>query len=354
MEKKTMKALVYHGPNQFSLDDVPVPRILKPTDAIGRVTLSAICTSDVHIVHGDIKNVITPKILGHEFCVEIVEIGSAVTGLQPGDRAHVLPGTFCGECAYCKMGVNILCKNDDSGCFGANGPDGCQAEYIRIPLASDFCIKIPEGLKEEDVILLGDMLATAWFGVKNARVREGQSVAVIGVGPVGLCACLLAKKVFGAKQVIAIDILQYRVELALTEGIADVGINPHTEDLRSKIMQATGGGVDAIIETVGISETLNMAFAFTKPGGIVSTVAIFAEPVELPMQEIVYKNLEFRSGIQSCEGVAEMLQMIQDGKISTKFMQTHRAPLNAISKGYDIFGNKKEGCVKWLVTPYEE
>ncbi len=353
MEQKTMKALVYHEAGNYSLDDVAVPQILHPTDAIGRVTLSAICSSDVHLVHGDMPNVKGPKIVGHEFCAEIMEVGSAVSDLKPGDRVQVMVGPFCGECKFCKMGVPVMCEHPDAGCFGANGPDGCQAEYIRIPSASKMCIKIPEGLKEEDVLLLGDMLATARYGLENARFKPGQSVAVIGVGPVGLSTCLLAKKVYGARQVIAIDVQQYRVDLALKEGIADVGINPAAEDVLQKFIAATGGGVDAVIETAGTAATLNMAFGMARPGGIVSNVAIFAGPVELPLPQITVKNIEFRSGIQFYEGVKEMLQMIQAGKIDTRFMQTHRAPLNDILKGYDIFGNKKDGCVKWMVTPYE-
>ncbi len=352
MKQETMKALVYHGPEQFSLDDVAVPKILEPTDAIGRVTLSTICSSDVHLVHGHMPNVKGPKIVGHEFCAEIVEVGSKVTDLKPGDLVHVMVGPFCGECKFCKMGVPVMCEHPDAGCFGANGPDGCQAEYIRIPSASKMCIKIPEGMQEEEILLLGDMLATARYGLENARFKSGQSLAVIGVGPVGLCTCLLAKKVYGARQVIAIDIQQYRVDLALQEGIADCGINPASEDLMQKFTVATGGGVDAVIETAGTATTLNMAFAMARPGGVVSNLAIFAGPVELPIPQITVKNVEFRSGIQFYEGVEEMLQMIQKGIIDTRFIQTHRAPLNDILKGYDVFGNQKDGCVKWLVTPY--
>ncbi len=353
MKQKTMKAMVYRGPGQFGLEDVPVPQIKDPTDAIGRVTLSTICSSDVHLVHGHMPNVKGPKTVGHEFCAEIVEVGSAVTDLQPGDRVHVMVGTFCGECKFCKMGVPVLCEHPDAGCLGANGPDGCQAEYIRIPTASKMCIKIPTGMTEEDILLLGDMLATARYGLENAKLTAGQTIAVTGVGPVGLCTCLLAKKVYGAKKVIAIDILQSRLDLALKEGIADVVINPAAEDLMPKFMAAAGAGVDVVVETAGTAQTLNMAFGLARPGGIVSNVAIFAGPVELPLPAITVKNIKFVSGIQFYEGVEEMLQMIQSGQIDTRFMQTHRAPLNDILKGYEIFGQQKDGCVKWLVTPYE-
>lgn len=353
MEAKTMKALVYRAPGQYQLEDVALPKIIDPTDVIGRVTLSAICSSDVHVVHGHMNNVTLPKIVGHEFCAEIVAVGTAVKELKVGDRVQVMPGIYCGSCNFCKAGVAIMCEHKDAGCLGANGVDGCQAEYVRVPLAEQFCIKIPDGMQDEDVLLLGDMLGTARYGLENAGFKAGQSLAVIGAGPVGLSTCLLAKKSYGARQVIAIDPIQSRLDLALANGVADMVINPQTDDLMAKFMAVTGGGVDAVIETAGQPQTLQMAFALARPGGIVSNVAIFPGPVELPIPAITVKNIAFKSGIQFCEGVEEILPQIQSGQIDTRFMQTHRAPLNDILKGYDTFGQQKDGCVKWLVTPYE-
>ncbi len=354
MEQKTMKALVYRGPGQYQLEDVAVPQIIEPTDIIGRVTLSAICSSDVHVVHGHMNNVTLPKIMGHEFCAEIVEVGAAVKELKVGDRVQVMPGLYCGSCNFCKAGVAIMCQHKDAGVLGANGVDGCQAEFVRVPMAENFCIKIPDGMQDEEILLLGDMLGTARYGLENAGFKAGQSLAVIGAGPVGLSTCLLAKKSYGARQVVVIDMVQSRLDLALANGVADVTINPQTDDIMTKFMAATGGGVDAVIETAGQQRTLQMAFELARPGGIVSNVAIFSGPVELPIPAITVKNIAFRSGVQFCEGVEEILPQIQSGQIDTRFMQTHRAPLNEILKGYDIFGNQKDGCVKWLVTPYEQ
>lgn len=354
MQAETMKALVYRGPGQYQLEDVPVPKIIEPTDIIVRVTLSAICSSDVHVVEGHMNNVTVPKIVGHEFCAEVVEVGAEVTKLKAGDRVQVMPGIYCGECKFCKSGVAIMCEHKDAGCLGANGVDGCQAEYVRVPLAEQFCIKIPDGMQDEDILLLGDMLGTARYGLENAAFKEGQSLAVIGVGPVGLSTCLLAKKSYGARLVIAIDIIPSRLDLALANGVADVILNPQDKDFPMKFMAATGGGVDAVIETAGQSSTLQMAFELARPGGIVSNVAIFPGPVELPIPAITVKNITFRSGIQFCEGVEEILPQIQSGQIDTKFMQTHRGPLNDILKGYETFSQKKDGCVKWLVTPYQK
>ena len=358
MEQKTMKALRYYEPGKYSLDDVPVPQIINPTDAIAKVTISTICTSDVHMVHGHIPTVTeaikgNPRIVGHEFCAEIVEVGEAVKDFKVGDLVHVKPGIECHECLMCKLGMPTFCVQ--GGVFGTSKHDGCQAEYIRIPFADDTMIKIPDGLTEEDVLLLGDMLATAWFGIKNAQLSPGQTVAVIGVGPVGQCTCILASKVFGAKTVIAIDPIASRLDAALQAGVADVGINVSTDDVAAKIAEATGGlGVDATIDTAGTQEAMNIAFAATRVNGVVSTISIFAQPLMVPMNQIVFKNLTIKMGIQKLDGIEEMLELIKAGKIDTNYLLTHRAPLNDIMKGYDVFGNHQDGCIKWVVTPYEK
>lgn len=357
MEQKTMKALRYHEPGKYSLDDVSVPKIINPTDAIVRVTLSTICTTDVHIVHGHIATVNeaikgNPRIIGHEFCAQVVEVGEAVKNFKNGDRVHVKAGAECCECTMCKLGMPTFC--DHGGVFGTSRYDGCQAEYMRIPFADATMIHIPEGLKEEDVLLVSDMLGTAWFGVKNADLRPGQTVAVVGAGPVGQCTCILASKVFGAKKVIAIDTIDSRVEAALEAGVADVGINANDPDLAKKVAQATGGiGVDVCIETAGVQSSMDLAFEITRINGVVSTVSIFAQPLTVPFQKIVYKNMAIKMGIQKLDGVDEILELINEGKIDTKHLLTHKAPLNDIMKGYEVFGNHQDGCIKWVVTPYE-
>ncbi|HWQ75994.1 MAG TPA: alcohol dehydrogenase catalytic domain-containing protein [Syntrophomonas sp.] len=358
MEQKTMMALRYHEPGQYSLDEAPVPKLINPTDAIARVTLSTICTSDVHMVHGHIPTVneaikaAGPRIVGHEFCAEVVQVGEAVRNFKAGDRVHVKAGIECHECAMCKLGMPTFCAQ--GGVFGTSRYDGCQAEYVRIPFADATMIHIPQGLTEEDVLLLSDMLGTAWFGIKNAGLSPGQSVAVIGVGPVGQSVCLLASKVFGAKQVIAVDLIESRVNAALQAGVADIGIVAGKEDVAAKIAAATGGvGVDATIETAGNQEAMNTAFAATRINGVVSTVSVFAQPLTVPFNQIVYKNLSIKMGIQKLEGVEELLALLQKGIIDTKYILTHRAPLNDIMKGYEVFGNHEDGCIKWVVTPYE-
>lgn len=358
MDQTTMKALRYHEPGKYSLDDVPVPKIINATDALVKVTLSTICTTDVHMVHGHIATVNaflngSPRIVGHEFCAQVVEVGEAVKNFKPGDRVHVKAGAECHECTMCKLGMPTFC--DHGGVFGTSRYDGCQAEYMRIPFADATMIPIPEGLNEEDVLLVSDMLGTGWFGCKNADLQPGQTVAVVGAGPVGQCTCILASKVFGAKKVIAIDTIDSRIEAAVQNGVADLGINASDPDLGKKIAAATGGiGVDVTIETAGVQSSLDMAFEITRINGIVSTVSLFAQPLTVPFQKIVYKNLTIKMGVQKLDGVDEIFELIREGKIDTKYLLTHKAPLNDIMKGYEIFGNHEDGCIKWVVTPYEK
>lgn len=358
MKQQTMKALAFRGVDDYGLQDMPVPQIVKPDDAIIKVTVNAICTSDIHIVHGGIAPITAavakngPMILGHEFCGEVVEVGPDVKKFTPGDRVVVLAGTACGECSMCKIGLRCLCF--ELGMFGGTNLHGAQAEYVRIPRANITMIGIPKGLTEEDVLLLPDMLATGWFGLKNANFSEGQTLAVVGVGPVGQCTALLAKKAFGAKTVVVLDLIQERLDAALKAGVADYALNVRTDDVRKQVAAITGGaGFNATVDTAGTQDSMNLACALSGIDGVLSAVAIYDRPLTLPMQEICFKNLTIKMGVQRLQGVAEMLQMIATGKLDTKYIQTHRSPLNDIEKAYKVFGNREDGCLKWLIYPYE-
>ena len=353
MENKTMKALVYHGPNQLSLDDVPIPRIETPEDVILRVTLATPCTSDVHLAVGHMPYVQPPSIIGHEFCGVIVEMGSAVQGFKVGDRVYSMPGVACGQCSMCLKGYTNHCEN--GGTFGTvKGLDGALAEYVRLPYASEIMEHIPDELMDEDVLLLADMLGTAWFGVTNAEVKKGDTVAVFGVGPIGMCACLLAKNVFEAETVIAVDLIQNRLDVVQKEGFADFVLNPNDGDVVKKIREITGGNMaNSSVDTAGVASTINAAIRSTGHYGIVATVAIFPKPIEVPIHFMTFRNIQLRTGIQRCDGLDIMLDLIKAGKINTSFMQTHRSPLNDVLKAMDIFGGNKDGCIKYIITPYE-
>lgn len=355
MEQNKMKALVYLEPNKYELMDVAVPQIIEPSDIIGKVTLAALCTSDIHLVRGENPTATYPRTVGHEFCIEVVEVGSDVKSVKPGDRCVVKPGASCDECIMCKMGIRSACVK--GGIFGAT-IDGAFAEYVRVPFADlpGQLIPIPDGLQDEDVILLPDMLGTAWFGLENAQLTKDQTAAIIGAGPVGLCTCILAKKMVGVKKVIIMDINQSRVDAALKAGVADVGINPLKDNVGEMIKAATGGlGVDATIETAATAQTMAMSAAVTRPGGIISTISYFGDQfIPMPMNEMILKGHTLKFGIHKCEGVPEMLELIKTGKIDTRFIMTHKKPLNDIMEGFDVFGNSKDGCIKWLITPYQK
>ncbi len=350
----TQKALVYRGPGKYGLEDVSVPKIIEPGDCIGKVILSTICGSDIHIVHGGMPEVRYPLTIGHEFCAEIVETGPAVKNLKVGDRVVVSCVAFCGECWYCKQGLYAHCSTPRYGCFGVYGQEGCQTSYVLMPGADNYCYKIPEGLAEQDVLFTGDILSTGYFGAENADIKIGDVVAVVGAGPVGMC-CMATTKLWGPSLVIAIDTVQSRLDVCVKEGIADIGFNPLEVNVPEAIRALTGGrGADKSIECVGATPTFNLALEIVRGGGNMSTIGVFEKPVELPLDKIWAKNIKLGWGFVPMNKMPELIRLIEKGKLNTNFLCTHKAPLNEIMKGYDIFGNKKDNCLKWLVTPWED
>lgn len=349
----TMKALVYHGPEKISLDDVQEPKMKAPTDAIVKVTLSTICGSDIHIWHGGMKEVEYPKILGHEFVGEIVELGDEVKGFKVGDRVAVSCLAYCGECFFCKEGFYAHCTEPTCGCFGVHTPEGCQTEFVLLPYAQNCMYKIPESLTEEDVLFVGDILSTGYYGAERAKIEPGDTVAVIGSGPVGMCAMTTAR-LFGPSEIIAVDMNQGRLDAALKAGIADRALNPKDVDVAATIKELTEGrGADRTIEAVGAAPTLDLALNSVRSGGIVSTIGVYEKPFELHLEWMWYLNIYLSMGFVPMNRVPQLIKLIEKGKINTNFLITHRAPLNDILKGYDIFGSKKDNCLKWVVTPYE-
>ncbi|MCL2539806.1 MAG: alcohol dehydrogenase [Firmicutes bacterium] len=351
MKQKTMKAVVYSGPEKIALTDVPMPKLLKDDDAIVRVTLSTICGTDIHIFHGGVPTVKPGTILGHEFCGEVVETGPAVSGFKKGDKVSVSCISFCGHCFHCVRGEYSQCE--DGGWQFGNTINGCQAEYVRVPHAHTGMHLIPQGLTEEDVLLTGDVISTGYFGAQNGGIKPGDTVAVFGCGPIGMCAMMTAR-LWGPSRIIAVDTNEMRLEMAKKQGIADIALNPAKEDAVAKIKQITGGrGADVTIECVGVTPTYNSAIDSVRAGGTVSIVGVFEQPQTLKLNELWAKNITIKMGLVDANHIPQLFDLIAAGKIGTRFLYTHKAPLNDIIKGYDIFGNKKDNCVKWLVTPYE-
>ncbi|MCL2496917.1 MAG: alcohol dehydrogenase [Clostridiales bacterium] len=352
MDKSTMKAVVYHGPGNISLDDVPAPRIIEPDDAILKVTTSTICGTDIHIRAGGVPSVKPGTIIGHEFCGEIAEIGPNVHGFAVGDRVAVSCVTQCGECFYCLRQEYSHCTTG-SWLFG-HLIDGCQAEYVRVPHANLGLHKIPQGLTDDDLLFIGDILSTGYFGAERGKIQPGDTVAVMGSGPVGMCAMATAR-LWGPAQIIAVDTNNHRLGVCKEQGIADITLNPAEVDVTAKIQELTGGrGADVTIEAVGVEPTFNLALAAVRPGGNVSVIGVFEHPIEVKMNELWIKNINISMGLVQANHLPVLIDLISKGKINMKFLQTHRAPLNDIMEGYEVFGNKKDNCLKWVVTPYQD
>jgi alcohol dehydrogenase len=346
-----MKAVVYKGPGKIAFEDVPVPVIKEPTDAVLKVTTSTICGTDIHIEAGGVPSCPPGTVLGHEFCGEIVELGSSVKNFKVGDKVVVSCVSFCGECFWCLRGNYARCANG-SWILG-HTINGCQAEFCRVPHAHMSMKKIPAGLTDEDVLFVTDILSTGFYGAQRGMIIPGDTVAVMGGGPVGICA-MVTSRLWGPAQVIAVDAVDSRLEVAKKNGACDVTINPTKEDAVKKIMDLTDGrGADVTIEAVGVEPTYKLALDAVRPGGNVSLIGVFEHPVSLPMNELWIKNIYISMGLVDMNNMDQLLNLIAKGKINMKFLQTHVKPLNDIMEGYDVFGKKKDNVLKWLVKPYK-
>ena len=348
---ETMHALVYHGTNDLRLEERPLPQIQDPRDAIVKVELSSICASDLHIRNGAVPRALPGTVLGHEFVGEVVATGSEVRKVRPGQRVAANVETFCGTCWFCRQGYVNNCRHGgwELGCR----IDGCQTEYVRVPFADNGLDPIPDSLSYQDVLLVGDVLASGYFGAELAAIRPGDSVAVLGAGPVGLCAMQCAR-LFGPAQVIAVDILPSRLQLAQERGYADLTIDAAADDVEARILDATGGlGADAVIECAGGHDTFQTAWKVARPNATVAVVAMYEEAQSLPLHLMYGKNLTFRTGGVDATHSAELIRLIERGRIDTNPLITHSLPLNKIREGYRIFEQRQDDCIKCAITPWK-
>ena len=344
-----MKALIWHKNGTTEIVEKEIPEIKDERDAIVKVQLSSICTSDLHIIHGAVPRAIPETVLGHEFVGEIVKTGSAVKNLKSGDRVAANCETFCGECFFCKKGFINNCEKGgwELGCR----IDGCQAEYVRVPFADTGLTKLPENVSYENALFVGDILSSGYFGAEMCEIQKGDTIAVIGAGPVGLCAMMCAKY-SGANCVIAIDIDDSRLEIAKKENLADYFINPDKTDVEKEVKNLTHNrGADGVIECAGGKNTFEMSWKIARPNAIVGVVAMYEENQILPLPEMYGKNLTFKTGGVDAIHCKKLVDLISEGKISTDFLITHKVSLENIQKGYEIFQDKN--CLKVAVTPCE-
>ncbi len=285
--EKMMKGLVCHESGAIELLDMPRPKLEEDTDAIVRVTLSTICTSDLHIMHGAVPRAVPEKVLGHEFVGEVAEVGRSVKKLKPGARVAANCITFCGECAYCRQGFINNCEKGgwELGCR----IDGCQAEYVRVPFADMGLTEIPDTVTDKEALLLGDILSSGYFGAELCEIKPGDTIAVIGAGPVGLCAMSCAR-LFGAARIIALDIQNERLKLAVKQGLADETVNPSSEDAEKAVAALTDGrGADGVIEAAGGENTFELAWKLARPNAVVALIAMYEKAQTLPLEKMYGK-----------------------------------------------------------------
>lgn len=332
-----MKALIYN--NGIHYGERRMPEILNPKDAILKVTLSSICTSDLHIIKGFVPRAKSDIVLGHEFVGEVVAIGDDVKKVSVGDRVSANCETFCGECYFCKRGWVNNCINGgwELGCR----IDGCQAEYVRVPYADNGLTKLPDSVSYENALFVGDILASGYFGAEMCDIQKGDTIAVIGAGPVGLCAMMCAKYM-GAGKIIAIDIDKTRLKIAQEQGLADEVFTPETCDITN---------ADGVIECAGTSETFQLAWKIARPNAIVGVVAMYEENQILPLPQMYGKNLTFKTGGVDANKCDLLVKLIEEKKISTDFLITHTFSLDRILDAYRLFEEKPEGCLKIAITP---
>ena len=333
-----MKALVYHGPGLRSWDTVPNPTIQKSTDAIVKIDTATICGTDLHILKGDVPAVKLGTILGHEAVGTVVETGVAVTNFQIGDRVLISCITSCGSCRYCREARYGQCTGGGGWIFG-HLIDGLQAEYARVPFADNSLYKIPSGLTDEQVLFLSDILPTSFeVGVLNGGVKPGDTVAIVGAGPIGLAAVMTAK-LFTPGRIIVIDLADARLAKAKEFG-ADVTINNGREDAIKKVMELTGGlGADVAIEAVGVPATFELAAELVRPGGTVANIGVHGEPVTLHLEKLWIKDVTITTGLVDSRTIPQLLSLIQGGRLDPTIMATHRFPIEDTMAAYDVFAD---------------
>ena len=348
-EEAPMLAYTYVEPGKFQLMDKPKPMLRHPRDAIVKVTLSSICTSDLHILHGSVPRAVPGITVGHEIVGVVEQVGEAVTALQPGDRVAVNVETFCGECFFCRHGWVNNCTDPNGGWALGCRIDGGQAEYVRVPYADQGLTKIPNAVTDLQALLVGDVLATGYWAAKISEIHPEDTVLVIGAGPTGICT-LQCVRLYGPRRIIVCDKDPARLEFVRDHYPEVLTVGPEQVE---ELVQAYSahGGADAVLEVAGSPETFRMAWRCARPNAIVTVVALYDGPQTLPLPEMYGKNLTFKTGgVDGCN-CAETLALIEEGKLDTVPLITHTYPLSRIQEAYDLFANRRDGVIKVAVTP---
>jgi alcohol dehydrogenase len=348
-KQETMMALVYKGPGRRAYEQKPKPVIKAATDAIVRISKTTICGTDLHIMKGDVPEVKEGTILGHEGVGVVESVGSGVSSFKPGDHVLISCITSDGRCDYCKRSMYSHCEN--GGWILGHLIDGTQAEFVRIPFADTSLYHIPAGVDEEALTMLSDIFPTGFeCGVLNGRIKPGDTVAIIGAGPIGL-ATLLTAQFYSPAEIILVDGDEYRLEVARKFG-ATATVNSSKTDVAKEILAMTGGkGVDAAIEAVGVPQTFEVCEKIVAAGGHIANIGVHGKSAELRLQELWAKNITITTRLVDTETTPMLLKTVRSGKLKPRQLITHRFKLSEAMRAYDVFGNAaKEHVLKVVMS----
>jgi alcohol dehydrogenase len=345
-----MKALVYHGPGKKAWEDVPDPRLIDDTDAIIGIDAVTICGTDLHILGGDVPEVTDGRVLGHEAVGTVEAVGSAVTTLRPGDRVLASCITACGRCRFCREAAYGQCLGGGGWVLG-HLIDGVQAQYARLPFAETSTYLVPPNVQDEAVLMLADILPTAYeIGVRNGRVSPGDTVAVVGAGPIGLAA-ILSARLYSPSHIVAIDVAESRLDAAKRCG-ADVLVNPTTTDAVARVAALTEGlGADVAVEAVGVPETFELCTKLVRPLGRIANVGVHGKPATLHLEDLWIRDVTITTGLVDTCTTPMLLRLLRSGQLDTTQFVTHHFALDDIMEAYDVFARAGEtGALKVVMT----
>lgn len=339
-----MKAYTYIEKGKFALTDKPRPQLQDSTDAIVRVTLGSICTSDLHIKHGSVTRAVPGITVGHEMVGIVETVGADVQGIKPGDRVTVNVETFCGECFFCQHGYVNNCTSPHGGWALGCRIDGGQTEYVRVPLATQGLNRIPDSVTDEQALFVGDVLATGFWAARISEITNDDTVLIIGAGPTGICTllCVMLKQ---PKRIIVCEPSEQR-RAFVKQHYPNVLLTTPEQCAEFVKANSDHGGADRVLEVAGANDTFQLAWQCARPNAIVTIVALYNEAQLLPLPNMYGKNLTFKTGgVDGCD-CEEVLNLIAQGKIDTTPLITHRFPLSRIDEAYRLFENKEDGVIK--------
>lgn len=345
-----MRALVYHGPGRKAWEEVPKPQVSDDTDAIVRVDAVTICGTDLHILKGDVPEVTDGRILGHEAIGTVESVGSGVKNVTAGDRVLVSCITACGSCRFCREGRYGQCLGGGGWILG-HLIDGTQAEYVRVPFADLSTYKLPDGVSDEEMLMLADILPTGYeVGVLNGGVRPGDVVAVVGAGPIGLAA-ISGARLFSPSHIVAFDLADSRLEAAKQFG-ADIAVNNGRQDPLSVVRSLTDGlGADVAIEAVGVPASFELAVELARPGGRIANIGVHGEPATLHLESLWIRDITVTTGLVDTYSTPTLLRLLSSRHIEAGRFVTHHFALDDIIKAYDAFSRPAEtGALKVVLT----